>query len=397
MRSSRAAERFFVLTFLCVIAIPPLVQTVWEWRQDRHIQALDLFQERPTSTHLRAYEQELEDASWVGKATRPWVQYAQFKWFQDGGEKTLIGRDGWLFYRPGVRYATDRMEVAQTDALSEASQAILEFRNALAERGVNLLVVIAPNKETVYPERLSRRATDIVTLANAQTGEFITHLRDIQVEVLDLESVYRAYKEQAGSTSEGADRLYLARDSHWSPVGVELAARTIAERIVAAGWLDRSEKFARRSVTTERVGDLVRMMQVPQLERTIPSERVVCQQVVDSDGKPIRVDDPNAEILLLGDSFLRIYEQDEPGSAGFASQLAYELRRPVAALINDGGGTTLVRQELYRRPALLRNKRVVVWEFVERDIRFGTEGWQVVPLPPDGSELDPRSAIQSKQ
>jgi hypothetical protein len=62
--------------------------------------------------------------------------------------------------------------------------------------------------------------------------------------------------------------------------------------------------------------------------------------------------------------------------------LAYELRRPVAGLINDGGGTTLVRQELYRRPALLRNKRVVVWEFVERDIRFGTEGWQVIPLPP---------------
>jgi hypothetical protein len=24
---------------------------------------------------------------------------------------------------------------------------------------------------------------------------------------------------------------------------------------------------------------------------------------------------------------------------------------------------------------------VVVWEFVERDIRFGTEGWQVIPLP----------------
>jgi len=30
---------------------------------------------------------------------------------------------------------------------------------------------------------------------------------------------------------------------------------------------------------------------------------------------------------------------------------------------------------------LLCNKKVVVWEFVERDLRFGTEGWQVVPLP----------------
>ena len=36
-----------------------------------------------------------------------------------------------------------------------------------------------------------------------------------------------------------------------------------------------------------------------------------------------------------------------------------------------------MRQELYRRPTLLHNKRVVVWEFVDRDIRFGTEGWQI--------------------
>jgi hypothetical protein len=29
----------------------------------------------------------------------------------------------------------------------------------------------------------------------------------------------------------------------------------------------------------------------------------------------------------------------------------------------------------------LANKKVVVWEFVERDIRFGTEGWQKTPVP----------------
>ena len=43
----------------------------------------------------------------------------------------------------------------------------------------------------------------------------------------------------------------------------------------------------------------------------------------------------------------------------------------------------VVRQQLARRPALLEGKKVVVWEFVERDIRFGTEGWQVIPLPKD--------------
>jgi len=84
---------------------------------------------------------------------------------------------------------------------------------------------------------------------------------------------------------------------------------------------------------------------------------------------------------VLGDSFLRIYERDEPGSAGFISHLAHALHRPMASIVNDGGASTLVRQELARRPQLLEGKKVVVWEFVERDLRFGTEGWQVVPLP----------------
>jgi hypothetical protein len=90
---------------------------------------------------------------------------------------------------------------------------------------------------------------------------------------------------------------------------------------------------------------------------------------------------PTTPVLVLGDSFLRIYQRDEPGSAGFVSHLARELKMPLSSIINDGGGSTLVRQELYRKPDLLKGKKVVVWEFTERDIRFGVEGWQNVPLP----------------
>src|SRR5262249_24639891 len=90
---------------------------------------------------------------------------------------------------------------------------------------------------------------------------------------------------------------------------------------------------------------------------------------------------PDAEILVLGDSFTRIYQQDEPGAAGFIAHLAKELKQPLFSLVNDGGGSTLVRQELRGRPAFLKNKKVVLWEFVERDIGLGLEGWKLVPLP----------------
>ena len=35
------------------------------------------------------------------------------------------------------------------------------------------------------------------------------------------------------------------------------------------------------------------------------------------------------------------------------------------------------------------NKKLVIWEFAERDIRFGLEGWQIVSLP--GRPSAPRS------
>ena len=91
-----------------------------------------------------------------------------------------------------------------------------------------------------------------------------------------------------------------------------------------------------------------------------------------------------SEILVLGDSFLRMYERDEPGSGGFIAHLAWELKSPMASIVNDGGASTLVRQQLSRKPALLTNKKLVIWEFVERDILFGTEGWQQIPLPNSG-------------
>ena len=122
------------------------------------------------------------------------------------------------------------------------------------------------------------------------------------------------------------------------------------------------------------------MLQVPQIERALEPESLACLQVVQSDtGTPYR-DAPESEILILGDSFLRIYEQDEPGAAGFIAHLARELGQPLTSIVNDGGASTLVRQELARRPTLLMNKRLVIWEFAERDIRYGTEGWQIVPL-----------------
>jgi hypothetical protein len=343
------------------------------------VSAVDVFRQKPTSANLRAYEHGLEDASVVARALRPLFQFVQFTWLRDGGEKSLVGRDGWLFYKPGFddMVARGRPLAATNDPVT----AIVALRDELAARGMQLLVVPAPNKESIYPDRLSARVPEGQVLISPPTRDLFKRLRAAQVECVDLFAVFGAARNNAAAPD--APPLYLKQDSHWSPAGVNLAAQAVARRLTELGWTQPGHtRFTAKPATVERLGDVLRMMQSAMIERASESELVPCVQVLREDGGEPYQDQPDSEVLVLGDSFLRIYQQDEPGSAGFIAHLARELKQPLASVVNDGGASTLVRQELHRRPALLKNKRVVVWEFVERDIRLGTEGWQRVPLPP---------------
>lgn len=380
MNRNLYSEWFLILVFLGIIASLPISQAWLEIRRGQAPQALQVFRQKPTAKNLRAYENNLKETSWLAHWVRPWTQYAQFAWLGDGGEKALVGRDGWLFYKPGVQYLTERPAAQQaTSHVGEAVAAIVAFRDQLAERGIELMVMPAPNKESVYPEQLTRRGAKLREATCPQTKTLFERLRAANIEVIDLFSLYVQAKTAAPPSTP---KFYLAQDSHWSPAGVELAARHVAQQLRAKRPIPFNRVvYETKPSPVERLGDVLRMLQAPPLERRIAPEKMVCSQVIRQDnGQPYQ-DDPQSEILVLGDSFLRIYERDEPGAAGFVAHLARELGQPLTSIISDGGASTLVRQELHRRPALLKNKKIVLWEFVERDIRFGTEGWQNVPLP----------------
>jgi lysophospholipase L1-like esterase len=357
-----------------MLLIPGVTQLAVEMRRGELPQALDLFARAPAATHLRAYEAALESESWLAAKLRPWMQYARFVLLDDPGDKAVRGRGGWFFYKPGVEYATKRISLDLNP--DDPLPAIIDFRDQLAARGIRLAVMPVPNKETIYPGRLASRASSVPIAMPHTTRSLLQRLRNAGVEVVDL---FELFGEER---SNGTSAWYLAQDSHWSPAGVEAAARKVAQLLLDSQWVDQgATEYITRPASTERVGDVVRMLNSPLIESRVGFERITCNQVVDAATGELYKDNPLGQVLVLGDSFLRIYQQDEPGAAGFVAHLARELRQPVASIISDGGASTLVRQELYRRPAFLENKRVVIWEFVERDIRFGLEGWQSVPLP----------------
>ena len=354
-----------------------------------------------TSRYLRAFENKVEDENALVLAFRPKYQLAVWNIFKDPGEKVVLGEgEGrWLFYRQDVEFLVQPSPLDVRSAkLDNPIQAILKFRDQLKAKGVELLVVITPGKPSIYPERL----TGVDGLKLAGHGKAILDsLASLGLNTVDLYTPLLAAK--ADDASLGA--LYLDDDTHWTPRGAELAAGEIAKKVnamVDAGLINIGEPsmdYVASDSLADRMGDIGEMsglnkfnvFKVQQVTGHVVAQQEVSEHmeaptdslsdstvVRDTVKTPFKDDFRKSKILILGDSFSRIYQTDAPVNAGWIAHFAKNISRPVSSIVSDGGASTLVREKLARKAGVLKGKKLLIWEFVERDLRFGAEGWKTI-------------------
>ena len=327
-----------------------------------------------TSRYLRAFENKVEDENALVLAFRPKYQLAVWNVFKDPGEKVVLGagEGRWLFYRQDVEFLVQPSPLDVRSAkLDNPIQAILKFRDQLKAKGVELLVVITPGKPSIYPERL----TGIDGLKLAGHGKAILDsLTKLGLNTVDLYTPLLSAK--ADDAKLGA--LYLDDDTHWTPRGAELAAGEIAKKVnamVDAGQVNIGEPSMDYVVSdslADRMGDIGEMSGLNKFNV------FKVQQVTGHVVSPFKDDFRKSKILILGDSFSRIYQTDSPVNAGWIAHFAKNISRPVSSIVSDGGASTLVREKLARKAGVLKGKKLLIWEFVERDLRFGAEGWKTI-------------------
>jgi hypothetical protein len=269
---------------------------------------------------------------------------------------------------------------------------------------VDLLVVIVPGKPSIYPDMMTSRM-------GPETAGTFSHslrtMRELEQAGVACVNLFAPFAGERRRDSEAGGKMYMKTDTHWGSRAVQLAAKSVADRIRQYPWFAAGAKTAEYvfdTTTVMRVGDVGVMTQLPNfrvrdLRMGFEPEATLCLPVYrvlrdDGGNETNRVpykDDfgPDTPILVLGDSFSRIYQTDAPRNAGWISHLALELSRPVASIVSDGGASTLVREVLARkvrearregRRTLLDNRKLVVWEFIERDLRYGAEGWKKIDM-----------------
>jgi hypothetical protein len=358
------------------------------------------------------------------------------------GRDTTMASDRWLFYRQDVEFLVQPSPLDVRSAkLDNPITAIEKFRDQLKAKGVELLVVITPGKPSIYPERLTGNADaegNVADRANSiglqsHGKKILDSLTRAGFNTVDLYTPLLAAKSR--DAVEGP--LYLNDDTHWTPRGAELAAAEIAaavNRLESDGKIKLKAlqkhadgsyplSFVAKDSIADRMGDVGEMsglnkfgvFKVQKVTGHVVSQQNIkdhteklpvdslCIEAAKKDCKkndscfteksalcerdtvlydttvtPFKDDFRKSEILILGDSFSRIYQTDSPVNAGWIAHFAKNVNRPVASIVSDGGASTLVREKLARKASVLKGKKLLIWEFVERDLRFGAEGWKTV-------------------
>ena len=156
--------------------------------------AADLWHLLPRAADLKAAEKSIESESVVSAWLLPRVQSVLTGKLRAGNEQVYLGRDAWLFYRPDVDYITGppfldaaqmRHRVHVDRVQPDPVKAIVDFRNQLAARGIDLIVMPVPMKPGIDTDKLSLRAAENTPLHNASFLEFKAHLENAGVRVFD--------------------------------------------------------------------------------------------------------------------------------------------------------------------------------------------------------------------
>jgi alginate O-acetyltransferase complex protein AlgJ len=178
----------------------------------------------------------------------------------------LIGNDGWLFWsdyekEPAVRMLDVQGALRfQSAEISSINSNLHSIADSFARCGKAALVIVAPNKQSIYGENLLP-----VSNASSRLDDLLDNLdRSARSIILDAREQLRAAKRTQHLP------LYFKTDTHWNELGAFEVYREIVQRLERVGAVYWPELASLRQYDVKvepfAGGDLsIQMLQAPWL------------------------------------------------------------------------------------------------------------------------------------
>lgn len=294
---------------------------------------------------------------------------------------------GGRFYRAGELQAAAAPHLVGPDAARHHSveppfddpvAAIVDFRDRLADRGIELWVVPGPLRPWVAPHQVLDRSVGARIHPGIYDDAYVAFIDALEAEGVTTFDMLPAFRR--GAQWSPSDWIHIS-DPHWTANGMMLATGRVASLLDERGWIPDTPPY--ETVAYWR-----------QVERTAsrggiplpdePDETIWVHTVKRLEGeekKTLPVDDPDAPVVIIGDSHVNWYYRFH---GDFGRNLVHEAGIAVDTIPIVGGGATRSREELVRRsqahPGYLDSKKVVIWTFWMEDV--WSKPWGIVPLEP---------------
>lgn len=375
IRIGRRSLHVWIVIFILLLLIPGASLLDLSYRNG----GIEAAGGAPAPSTFKGWMNRLEDGAKKLPLLEHWRQVDQIRlssYLGAGNQRVFSGKNGWLYYRSDLDAVTGKgpyykepVTVARErfdKSWESPIPVIKEFAAELAGREIRLILVPVPTKPMICREGLGLPPAGS---AHPEFSRVVEDLTAAGIEVVDLFPLLTASRKE---------EPFLKQDTHWTPATGEAVAREVATRIASQGsggsiLLTRVEEVERESQ-----GDLVGMLDFGNQQKLFSNERVLLKRVLRKEtGEPL-LSDSRSELVVLGDSFVNIFEDPALGfggekessiSAGFSSHLAAALGQSVHTIAINGGGATGVREVFASLPDnQVRAKKTVVWVLSSRDL-----------------------------
>ncbi|MDD4494332.1 MAG: hypothetical protein PHV32_08305 [Eubacteriales bacterium] len=135
-------------------------------------------------------------------------------------DKVIAGKDGWLFYYETIDDYVGKNTLSDSDirSLYKILQMQKEF---LEEKGISFIFIVAPNKNSIYPEFMPERY--VKSESESSLEKLNKYLSQKDVAYVDL--------QEHLTLGRSAEQLYHKKDTHWNNYGAMLACSAIFDKV----------------------------------------------------------------------------------------------------------------------------------------------------------------------
>ncbi|MBQ8466000.1 MAG: hypothetical protein IJ545_08345 [Alphaproteobacteria bacterium] len=149
----------------------------------------------------------------------------------------IYGQNGWAFYDSskipdGYTLIDYYGEVVYTpQELQQIAEGMVAAKEFYAKRGIDYIVVMVPNKESMYSEFMPPRMQEARVSERSRADRAIEYVQqNTDVMVINWRGVLTQAKKETNIP------LYFKKDSHWNNLGVYIAYEELARVLQTKGY-----------------------------------------------------------------------------------------------------------------------------------------------------------------